>query len=218
VDVSGEIIKAFAESSRPLVVCDVDEVVLEFLDPFDRYLNSVEHRLHPDSFRLHGNIRSISAGIAASDDQVEEMQEAFFASQHKWQTPAPDVVDVLKRLAVDADIVFLTAMPPRHHDVRRTVLDMHGLTYPMIATEEPKGPVVASLIGGRDVRSVFIDDILRNHGSVRDSAPDCLLIHLMVNAVFRKMLPKAEEHIVVAEDWADAERVIRERLGLDGHS
>jgi hypothetical protein len=218
VDVSGEIIKAFAESSRPLVVCDVDEVVLEFLDPFDRYLNSVEHRLHPDSFRLHGNIRSISAGIAASDDQVEEMQEAFFASQDKWQTPAPDVVDVLKRLAVDADIVFLTAMPPRHHDVRRTVLDMHGLTYPMIATEEPKGPVVASLIGGRDVRSVFIDDILRNHGSVRDSAPDCLLIHLMVNAVFRKMLPKAEEHIVVAEDWADAERVIRERLGLDGHS
>jgi hypothetical protein len=218
VDVSGEIIKAFAESSRPLVVCDVDEVVLEFLDPFDRYLNSVEHRLHPDSFRLHGNIRSISAGIAASDDQVEEMQEAFFASQDKWQTPAPDVVDVLKRLAVDADIVFLTAMPPRHHDVRRTVLDMHGLTYPMIATEEPKGPVVASLIGGRDVPSVFIDDILRNHGSVRDSAPDCLLIHLMVNAVFRKMLPKAEEHIVVAEDWADAERVIRERLGLDGHS
>jgi hypothetical protein len=218
VDVSGEIIKAFALSSRPLVVCDVDEVVLEFLDPFDRYLNSVEHRLHPDSFRLHGNIRSISAGIAASDDQVAEMQEAFFASQDKWQTPAPGVVDALKRLARDADIVFLTAMPPRHQDVRRTVLDMHGLTYPMIATEEPKGPVVASLIGGRDIPAVFIDDILRNHGSVRASAPDCMLIHLMVNAVFRKMLPKAEDHIVVAEDWADAERVIREHVGLDDHS
>lgn len=216
MDVSIEIIQAITGSSRPLIVCDVDEVVLEFLDPLDRYLNSVEHRLHPDSFRLHGNIRSISGGVPASDDRVAEMQEAFFASQDKWQTPAPGVVDVLKRLAVDADIVFLTAMPPRHHAIRRIALDMHGLTYPMIATEEPKGPVVASLIGGRDIPAVFIDDILRNHGSVRDSAPDCLLIHLMVNPVFRKMLPKAEEDIVVAEDWADAERVIRQRLGL-GH-
>ena len=215
MDVNSDIIREIAGSSRPLVVCDVDEVVLEFLDPLDRYLNSVEHKLHPDSFRLHGNIRSIADGLAATDEQVSEMQEAFFASQDKWQTPAPDVVDVLKRLAADADIVFLTAMPPRHHDVRRTVLDMHGLTYPMIATEEPKGPVVAGLIGGRTIQAVFIDDILRNHGSVRASAPDCLLIHMMVNAVFRKMLPKAEEYIVVAEDWVDAERVIRKHLGLD---
>jgi len=214
VDVNSAIISEIAGSSRPLVVCDVDEVVLEFLNPLDRYLNSVEHKLHPDSFRLHGNIRSIADGLAATDEQVSEMQEAFFASQDKWQTPAPDVVDVLKRLAADADIVFLTAMPPRHHDVRRTVLDMHGLTYPMIATEEPKGPVVASLIGGRNIPAVFIDDILRNHGSVRGSAPDCLLIHLMVNAVFRKMLPKADGDIVIAEDWADAERVIRKYLGL----
>jgi len=211
---SGDIVEWIAASSRPLVVCDVDEVVLEFLDPLDRYLNSIEHKLHPDSFRLHGNIRSISEGIAATDERVAEMQEAFFASQDKWQTPAPGVVDVLKGLATDADIVFLTAMPPRHHDVRRTVLDLHGLTYPMIATEEPKGPVVASLIGGRSIPAVFIDDILRNHGSVRTSAPDCLLIHLMVNAVFRRMLPKAEEHIVVAEDWVDAERVVRRHLGL----
>lgn len=214
MDVNSAIISEIAGSSRPLVVCDVDEVVLEFLNPLDRYLNSVEHKLHPDSFRLHGNIRSIADGLAATDEQVSEMQEAFFASQDKWQTPAPDVVDVLKRLAADADIVFLTAMPPRHHDVRRTVLDMHGLTYPMIATEEPKGPVVASLIGGRNIPAVFIDDILRNHGSVRGSAPDCLLIHLMVNAVFRKMLPKADGDIVIAEDWADAERVIRKYLGL----
>ena len=212
--VTDGIIAALAASTRPLVVCDVDEVVLEFLDPLDRYLASVEHRLHPDSFRLHGNIRSIATGRAATDDEVEAMQEAFFASQDQWQVPAPDVVDVLKRLADHADIVFLTAMPPRHLTVRRTLLDLHGLTYPMIATEEPKGPVVASLIGGRNVPAAFIDDIMRNHGSVRDHAPGCLLIHLMANRTFRRMLPKADEDIVAAEHWADAEQVIRAHLGL----
>jgi hypothetical protein len=216
--VSGDIVREIAGSSRPLIVCDVDEVVLEFLDPFDRYLNSVEHRLHPDSFRLHGNIRSITDGLAATDEQVEAMQEAFFASQDKWQVPAPGVVDVLKRLAGDADIVFLTAMPPRHHDIRRTVLDMHGLDYPMIATEEPKGPVVAHLIGGRNIPAVFIDDIVRNHGSVRAHAPDCLLVHLMANAVFRKMMHEPDEDIVVVEDWPDVERVIRKHLGMDDRS
>lgn len=208
------IFQKLAASTRPLVVCDVDEVVLEFLDPFDRYLNSVGHRLHPDSFRLHGNIRSIADGLAAEDDAVDRMEEAFFASQDRWQTPALGVDAALRSLSGDADIVFLTAMPPRHHDIRRTLLDLHGLVFPMIATEEPKGPVVAGLIGGRNVPAVFVDDIVRNHGSVRAHAPGCLLMHLMANKVFRAMAPTPEEDIVIAEDWADAERLIRRHLGI----
>ena len=208
------ILESLAASRRPLVVCDVDEVVLEFLDPFDRYLNSIGHRLHPDSFRLHGNIRSIAEDLIAEDEAVERMQEEFFASQDRWQTPALGVDVALRSLSGDADIVFLTAMPPRHHDVRRTLLDLHGLDFPMIATEEPKGPVVASLIGGRDIRSVFVDDIVRNHGSVRTHAPGCLLLHMMANKVFRAMAPKPDADIVIAEDWMDAERLIRDHLGL----
>ena len=210
-------IENLAASMRPLVVCDVDEVVLEFLDPFDRYLNSVGHRLHPDSFRLHGNIRSIAGDVIAAKDDVDRMQEAFFASQDRWQVPARGVDAALRSLADDADIVFLTAMPPRHHDVRRMLLDLHGLDFPMIATEEPKGPVVAGLIGGRDVAAVFIDDIARNLGSVRTHAPGCLLIHLMANQVFRAMAPKADEDIAIAEDWVHAETLIRAHLRLAAH-
>lgn len=209
-----DLFTALSASRRPLVVCDVDEVVLEFLDPFDRYLNSLGHRLHADSFRLHGNIRSIAEGIAADDDDVERMQEDFFASQDRWQVPAAGVDAALRSLSDDADIVFLTAMPPRHHDVRRTLLDLNGLDFPMIATEEPKGPVVASLIGGRRVPAVFVDDIVRNHGSVRLHAPGCLLMHMMANRTFRALAPKPDEDIVIAEDWADAERLIRRHLGL----
>lgn len=211
---TSDIIVGLAHSTRPLVVCDIDEVVLEFLDPLDRYLNSVGHRLHPDSFRLTGNIRSIAEDLVAAKDDVDRMQEAFFASQDRWQVPAKGVDAALRSLSKDADIVFLTAMPPRHHHVRRTLLDLHGLDFPMIATEEPKGPVVASLIGERGVPAVFIDDIIRNLGSVRTHAPGCLLMHLMANRAFRAMAPTPEDDIVIAEDWADAERLIRQYLGL----
>ena len=162
---TADIIKRLSVSTRPLIVCDVDEVVLEFLDPFDRYLNSIGHKLHPDSFRLHGNIRSIMEDVVAAHDQVARMEEEFFATQDKWQVPAKGVDAALRSLSRDADIIFLTAMPPRHHDVRRTLLDLHGLDFPMIATEEPQGPVVAALIGDRNVRAVFVDDIVRNLGS-----------------------------------------------------
>jgi hypothetical protein len=208
------IVAQLAASTRPLVVCDVDEVVLEFLDPFDRYLNSVGHRLHPDSFRLHGNIRSVAEGLAAADDEVERMQEEFFASQDRWQVPARGVDAALRSLSQEADVVFLTAMPPRHHDIRRTLLDLHGLDFPMIATESPKGPVVANLIGTRSVPAVFIDDITYNHRSVREHAPGCILIHLMANQTFRAMAPKPDEGIMTADDWTHAERLIREGLGL----
>lgn len=209
-----DIIDALAGSRRPLIVCDIDEVVLDYIDPLDRYLNSVGHKLYPDSFRLTGNIRSLTDDRVATREDFIRMQEDFFATQDRWQVPARGASTALGSLSRDADIVFLTAMPPRHHAIRRALLDLHGLAFPMIATEEPKGPVVAGLIGGRGVPAVFIDDIARNHGSVRTYAPDCMLVHLMANRVFRAMGPALEADIVAAEDWADAERLIRARLGV----
>lgn len=198
---------------RPLVVCDVDEVVLEFLTPFTRYLRANDHDLLPRSFRLHGNIVSTRDGKQPDDATVSAFLEAFFGVQDQWQTPAERVIETLTSLAEDADIVFLTAMPPRHRPVRRALLDGFGLHFPMIATEQPKGPVLARLHGERDQPVVFIDDIERNLLSVGAAVPDCLLINLMANADFRPFLPVPSEGIVSAENWDVTERLIRDHIG-----
>ena len=49
-------IAELARDDRPLLVLDVDEVVLEFIRPFTGYLGTLGLELQPDSFRLHGNI------------------------------------------------------------------------------------------------------------------------------------------------------------------
>ncbi|MDH6266766.1 hypothetical protein M2360_002162 [Rhizobium sp. SG_E_25_P2] len=206
------VLASLASSTRPLLVCDVDEVVLEFLDPFHAYLESVEHRLHPDSFRLHGNVRHFS-GTTATDEAVEAFQEEFFRTQDKWQKPARHARETLDRLSVGADIVLLTAMPPRHRGVRRELLDLLGFHFPMIATEEPKGPVVSQLIADRGVPAAFIDDIFTNLHSVRAHAPDCLLINLMANDIFRSMAPDPGERVHKATSWLEAERLIRSHFG-----
>ena len=48
--------EALRLADRPLIVCDVDDVVLQFVTPFKAFLEHQGHRLVPRSFRLHGNI------------------------------------------------------------------------------------------------------------------------------------------------------------------
>jgi hypothetical protein len=201
---------------RPLIVCDIDEVVLEFVTPFGRFLQSSGRALLPRSFRLHGNIVHSTSGETMSDATVSALLEDFFLAQDLWQTPADRVAETLDDLSAEADIVFLTAMPPRHSEVRRRLLDAHGLHYPLLATEAPKGPVVRQLHDARDVPVAFIDDILRNLESVRDHAPDCLLIRLMANADFRQLAPPPGPGIENADSWEDAARIIREHFQTTG--
>lgn len=194
---------------RPLIVCDVDEVVLEFLTPFRNFLLSRGHDLLPRSFRLHGNIVALADGAVTADDLVSALQEDFFTAQEDWQGPAELAVDTLKTLGEEADIVFLTAMPPRHEAARRRLLDRVGLDFPMVATEDAKGPVVKALHRQRPLPVAFIDDISRNLHSVRSHAPETLLLHLMANAEFRALAPDPGEGILLAQGWSDAAALIR---------
>ncbi|CAN7434576.1 hypothetical protein LJR235_002761 [Pararhizobium sp. LjRoot235] len=196
-------------TDRPLIVCDVDEVVLEFLTPFRNFLRASGRDLLPRSFRLHGNIVLLESGETVADDLVSALQEEFFTRQEEWQTPAALAVETLAELAEEADIVFLTAMPPRHAVVRRALLDRFSLGYPLVASKEAKGPIVKRLHAGRKLPFVFIDDISHNLHSVREHAPDCLLVNLMVNADFRRLAPDPGEGIAKADDWTDVARIVR---------
>lgn len=196
-------------SGRPLIVSDVDEVVLEFLTPFMAFLGGRGHALIPRSFRLAGNIVDRLSGEPVSETAAEALLEAFYAAQDLWQRPVMQVVETLAELSSEADIVFLTAMPPRHTAVRRSLLDALDLRYPLLASEDPKGPLVKRLRGERDLPLVFIDDMLRNLHSVQEHAPGCLLINLMANPEFRALAPRPGADIEVAADWPEAARLIR---------
>ncbi|MEI2301700.1 hypothetical protein [Ensifer sp. MJa1] len=194
---------------RPLIVSDIDEVVLEFINPFRAFLDSCDHALLPRSFRLTGNIVNRTDDQPVTEAEVKALLDAFYGSQDRWQTPAVQVVDTLAALSEEADIVFLTAMPPHHAAVRRALLDRLGLPYPLLATEEPKGPIVQELHAGRAVPLVFVDDILRNLQSVQRHVPSCLLINLMVNVEFRALAPAPDPGIRLVSNWAEAAAAIR---------
>lgn len=195
--------------NRPLIVSDIDDVVLEFINPFKAFLGSCGHVLLPRSFRLTGNIITHADEQPVAEPEVKILLDAFYGSQDRWQTPAARAVETLAALSEEADIVFLTAMPPQHATVRRALLDRLGLPYPLLASEEPKGPIVQKLHGGRTVPLVFIDDMLRNLRSVKDHAPSCLPINLMADSDFKALAPKLDADIGAVADWPEAAAAIR---------
>ena len=95
-------IAELAADERPLLVLDVDEVLLEFVRPFMSFLDShgLEHKLN--SFRLHGNILDRESGLAIEDARVTGLIDDFFAAQHDWQTVAEGAVEAVAELAQPA--------------------------------------------------------------------------------------------------------------------
>lgn len=197
---------------RPLVVCDVDDVVVNFAAPFKDFLRQGGHELLPRSFRLTGNIVLTATQEAVTEADVRRLIDSFFEAQETWQTPFALVVETLQTLGAQADVIFLTAMPPRYVEHRRRLLDRIGLHFPLVASEQPKGPIMHRLHAARPLPSVFIDDMAHNLHSVRDHVEDSLLIHMMPDSPLHLLAPKPGDGVVRATDWPHAAALIEAHI------
>ena len=206
-------IEALSRDTRPLLVLDVDEVVLEFVAPFVRYLDHRGYTFQSESFRLHGNVIAKDGGAPAPAETVSGLLDDFFCAQEDWQTPATGVTQALDRLSGAAEIVMLTAMPHAHRARRRALLDRLGISYPLVTTEKAKGPAVSLLAGARSAPVAFVDDIPHNLVSVQTSYPRAGLFHLMAHEGMRKLLPPLPEGVVETLDWDDAAAKLEVALG-----
>jgi len=207
-------IEELAADHRPLLVLDVDDVVLEFIRPFPKFLEQRGFKLTIASFRLTGNIAEAATGRLVEQPQVTALLDEFFDLQAGWQTITEGAAEALSSFSRHAEIVLLTAMFHRHRATRRAHLDALGLPYPLLTTEMPKGPAVARLRGltGRPV--AFVDDQPNNLVSTRDSVPDAHLFHLMADNSLRPFLPPLPEDIMAVHDWREATPKIARALGI----
>ncbi|TPI61579.1 hypothetical protein FJ417_09635 [Mesorhizobium sp. B3-1-7] len=207
-------IEELAADDRPLLVLDVDDVVLEFIRPFPHYLKSRGFGLTLASFRLTGNIAETATGRLIEQPEVTALLGEFFDAQADWQSIADGAADALAMLGRSAEIVMLTAMPHKHRDVRRAHLDALGLNYPLLTTEMAKGPAIAKLRGVKGRPVAFVDDQPSNLISARNSVADAHLFHLMADNALRAFLPPTPEDIISVEDWREAGPKIADALGL----
>lgn len=151
-------IAELASDDRPLLILDVDDVVLEFIRPFPNFLKARGFGLTMASFRLTGNIAEQATGRLVEQAEVTALLDDFFHTQADWQSITDGAAEALSALGDRAEIVMLTAMPHKHRAARRAHLDALGLNYPLLTTEMAKGPAVAKLRGDKRRPIAFVDD------------------------------------------------------------
>lgn len=200
--------------SRPLIITDCDEVLLHMVVPFREWLDE-HHDVHFD-MRERGfteALRHKDSGMPLERALVWKLLITFFDTEMGRQKPIAGAVEAMRRLADVADIVVLTNIGERHHQLRVEQLASHGLALPVHWNSGPKGAPLATILAERKPSvAFFIDDLAEHHQSVADHAPDVWRLHMVGEPEIAADIPTAPGAHARIDDWAAAEAWILARI------
>jgi len=173
-------------TDKPLIICDVDEVVVHFTKAFEGFLAERTLYLDTSSFALSGNIRHSESDAALPQEEIMHLIDGFFAERTEALEAIEGAVDSLLALSAAANIVMLTNLPHHARDKRIANLRKHGLDFPCITNNGPKGPAISHLAGNLELPVVFIDDSPNFIASSHQHAPHVHLVHFLQDERFAR--------------------------------
>jgi hypothetical protein len=120
--------------------------------------------------------------------------DEFFRSGGELIDPSPGAPQALAALAEQASIVILTNAPAHGREERLRWLVRHGMDYPMIINEGPKGPAIAALAAQTAGPAAFVDDIVYHLDSCAVAAPAVHRFQTVADERLRILAPTKPEH------------------------
>jgi FMN phosphatase YigB (HAD superfamily) len=200
-------------SRRPLVICDVDEVVVHFTRELEAHLDARGFYLATDSFALNGNVRRKDDHSPLETAEVMSHIDDVFAQRTLHMEPIDGAIDALLAFGARADVVLLTNLPHEAGDMRRNNMAGLGLPYPVVTNSGPKGPAIRRLADLAGATTVFIDDSPGFIASAHAHAPDVHLVHFLHDERFARHLAPVDYVSLRTDNWAEVRPHV---LGLIG--
>ena len=200
------------DESRPLIVCDADEVLVRFVAGLELWLESEELWLDLQSFALAGNIKERATGRVLEQAEISTLLERFYAAQTDRLEPVPGAAEALSALSACCQIVILSNLPVPARAAREAWLARHGMPFPVIANAGLKGAAFSAMAVRSGRPAFFLDDIPHHIADAARNVPDGLLIHFVADARLARLLPPAEACHLRTGDWAEARAFMEERL------
>lgn len=204
-------INALPRSTRPILICDIDEVVLHLVRHLRTYLDANDLVLLEERYQLTNNIARRGDKTPLSPDAVKRLLQGFFDRQSHDQDLVDGAYDALHTLAEQRDVIFLTNLPGAHNKpLRERLLASYGFSFPLLVNSGPKGGAVAALSANRDGHAVFIDDSPTNHTSVNASLPTAVQVQFIADDSFRANMAQEAHVNLLTGDWAETASFISE--------
>ncbi len=216
-EVSRQIAALRIEPARPLIVCDADEVVAEFMSALERYMNRQGLYFTWESYRLNGNIRRTADDSAIERAQVSALIEGFYDACIDSLQPVDGAAAALEALSRRAQIVVLSNLPPGQRARRRRWLDRHGLGYPLVANTGAKGPAVRALAARADAPAFYRDDSAPHPQRVARDAAHVHRLHFVANPRLARLAERAPDCHWRIDGWPAARALIEAELKARGY-
>jgi hypothetical protein len=200
-------------ANRPLIICDVDDVVVHFLKGFDTYLSSHDHVLELKSFALGGNVFHRHTRAEMSSTRVSELVDDYFRDFTEHMETIDQSIESLVQLGEDASVVMLTNLPHHARDKRIRNLQKHGLPFPVITNQGPKGPAIRELASRTTAPSVFVDDSPNFIQSSYEVAPEVKIIHFLHDERLATIHTPFDFVAHTSRSWAETKPQIEALIG-----
>lgn len=206
-------IEALPKSDRPLVICDVDEVILHLIPHLERYLARHDLFFLNHDYKFTGNIAHQANRQRISPEEVRRHLHDFFDQESHRQEMVAGASEALASMAQTHEVLLLTNLPGEHNKpARETLLASYGIPFPVLTNSGPKGGAVAALAAERSGPVVFIDDSPTNHTSVNASLPSAIQIQFIADDRFRANVAP-ESHIdLLTGSWSETSRFVAATL------
>ena len=108
------------DTAKPLVICDVDEVVVHFIAEFEKFVEPHGLRLQPSNPALPYIVRHHATAELASTALVSDHIEKLFETRTQNMEPIIGAVEGLKTLSKSASVVMLTNLSdPAYREAAR---------------------------------------------------------------------------------------------------
>lgn len=197
--------------SRPLLICDCDEVLLHMVRHFGTWLR--EH--HDIDFSAAGGNFAMSylAGGTVAPADMWSYLDRFFPAEMSRQTLVPHAAEALTSIAETADIVILTNLLDHCREARMEQLSSHGISHRVVCNQGGKGSPVARLVAEyAPTVTVFVDDLPTHHESVAKHQPQVHRLHMVSEPDVARTLARAPHAHARIDDWREALAWISDRF------
>ena len=216
-DTEAQIAALTLDATHPLIICDADEVLFQFLIAFENHLECAGWRLQlrkPPS--LFGSIFPVGGGEAADNERVFALLEDFYVRRVEALLPIPGAAQALNELARRAQIIVVTNLPPAHQNGRRRAMLVHGMDYPLIVNHGRKGAAVARVLRNHRAPAFFIED-MQVHLASAAAVEGLHCIQLVTHRRLAEVMEIAA-NAWQARNWHQLRLYIEARLNAGGWS
>ena len=198
---------------RPLVICDVDEVVVHFTRELEDHFEGVGLYLSPVSFALNGNVRRKDDHSPVETPEVMAHIDQVFRERTLHMQPIDGAIEALLHFGQRADVVMLTNLPHEAGDKRRLNLAGLGLPYPVVTNSGAKGPAIRALADMAQGPVVFIDDSPQFIASAYEYAPHVHLVHFLHDERFARHVEPFDYVSLHTDSWDEIGPHVLKLLG-----